>query len=57
MLASMFGLGFGELLILAAIIFLLFGAKRLPGLGKAMGRSLGEFKKGMDEKDDSSKDS
>ncbi len=47
----MFGLGFGELLILALIIMLFFGAKRLPGLGKAMGKSIGEFKKGASEED------
>ncbi|MHB9155131.1 MAG: twin-arginine translocase TatA/TatE family subunit [Endomicrobiales bacterium] len=41
----MFGLGFQEVLILLLIALLLFGAKRLPEAGKALGRSVNEFKK------------
>lgn len=41
----MFRFGIGELVILLAIILLLFGASRLPGLGKALGETIREFKK------------
>lgn len=41
----MFGLGFQEILLLVLIALLLFGAKKLPDLGRAVGRSLREFKK------------
>ena len=38
-----------ELLIVLFVILLLFGGKKLPGLSRALGRSLREFKKGKDE--------
>ncbi len=36
----MAGLGTTELLIIAAVIMVLFGAKRLPDSARALGRSL-----------------
>ena len=41
----MFGLGPTELIIIAIIILLLFGAKRLPEIGKGIGGAIKEFKK------------
>ena len=41
--------GPGELIIILAIVMLLFGAKRLPGLSRSLGKSLSEFKKGREE--------
>jgi sec-independent protein translocase protein TatA len=41
----MFGLGFQEILLLSVIALLLFGARRLPDVGKAIGQSIREFKK------------
>lgn len=41
----MFGLGPTELIIIAVIILLLFGAKRLPDIGKGLGGAIKEFKK------------
>ncbi len=42
-------LGPTELLIIAAVVFLLFGATRLPQLAKSLGQSKRAFKEGMDE--------
>ena len=53
------GIGWPELLIVFAIVLLLFGPKRLPGMGKALGSGLREFKdsisgrsKGEEDDDD-----
>lgn len=43
----MFGLSGGHLLILAVVV-LLFGSRRLPELGSALGKGLGAFKKGLE---------
>jgi sec-independent protein translocase protein TatA len=43
----MCGLGTWELLIVLAIVVLLFGAARLPQLGKALGETVRSFKKGQ----------
>jgi sec-independent protein translocase protein TatA len=40
----MFGLGPTELIIIAVIILLLFGAKRLPEIGKGLGSAIREFR-------------
>ena len=45
----MFGLSGGHLLIIAVIV-LLFGNKRLPELGSALGRGMHAFKKGLEGK-------
>lgn len=39
-------MGGTELLILLAIVLLVFGAKRVPELGRSSGRSIKEFRKG-----------
>lgn len=43
------GLGTPEIIIIAIIIFLLFGATRLPQLAKSLGQSKRAFKEGLDE--------
>ena len=43
------GLGPLELSILLLLFFVLFGAQRLPELANALGRSKGEFHKGLTE--------
>jgi len=40
----MFGLGPTELIIIAIIVLLIFGAKRLPEIGKGLGGAIKEFK-------------
>ncbi len=46
----MFGLSLGHLIILS-IVILLFGHRRLPELGHALGRGLGAFKRGLEGKE------
>ena len=45
----MFGLGHWELLIILVIAMLIFGAGKLPQVGSALGKSIGNFKKGFAE--------
>lgn len=41
--------GIWELLIVLAIALLIFGPKALPKLGKSLGKTVGNFKKGLNE--------
>jgi sec-independent protein translocase protein TatA len=45
-------IGMPELLVILAIVIVIFGANRLPGLGKGIGSAIKNFKEGMkgDEK-------
>jgi sec-independent protein translocase protein TatA len=43
-------IGLPELLVILAIVIVIFGANRLPGLGKGIGSAIKNFKDGM--KDD-----
>ena len=40
-------IGLPELLIVLAIIIVIFGANRLPGLGKGIGSAIRNFKEGI----------
>ena len=42
--------GLTEILIVVLIVVLLFGAKRIPGLARGIGKSVTSFKAGMHEK-------
>ena len=42
-------LGSQEVLIIAGVIVLLFGANKLPELARSLGRAKAEFRKGMEE--------
>ncbi|MBA2615632.1 MAG: twin-arginine translocase TatA/TatE family subunit [Actinobacteria bacterium] len=46
------GLSFWELAIIFAVLLLLFGAKRLPEMGRSLGRGMREFKDAVTGKDD-----
>lgn len=47
----MFGLGTTELLVIAFVIVLLFGGRKLPQLGRSFGAAITNFKKGLNEPD------
>ncbi len=56
----MMGLGVTELVIILVIIIVLFGASRLPQIGRGLGEGISNFKKSMktaqkseNDKDDS----
>lgn len=46
----MFGLGVPELLVIFLILLVIFGASKLPQLGRGLGEGIRNFKKGI--KDD-----
>lgn len=46
---NIFGLGPTELIIIAVIVLLLFGPKRLPQIGKSLGQTMKAVKDGMDD--------
>ena len=52
-------LGFTEILLILFIVLLVFGAKRLPEMGRSLGKGLREFKQsisGENEPDQSKRD-
>jgi sec-independent protein translocase protein TatA len=52
------GIGPTELIIVLVIVLIIFGPKRLPGLGKQLGRGMREFKDSISSrgKDDDDED-
>jgi sec-independent protein translocase protein TatA len=45
-------LGLPELLVILAIVIVIFGANRLPGLGRGIGDAIRGFKEGIKDEDD-----
>lgn len=48
----MFGLGSTELIILLIIVLVIFGAGKLPTIGRSLGTAITEFKDSIKPKDD-----
>jgi TatA/E family protein of Tat protein translocase len=45
----MFNMGVPELLIILAVALIVFGPRKLPEIGKTLGKALGEFRKATDD--------
>ena len=45
----MFGLGIPELVIIGIVALLVFGPKKIPEIGRALGKTLRGFKEEMDK--------
>lgn len=45
----MFGIGASEILVIALIVLLFFGGKKIPELMKGLGKGMRSFKEGMKE--------
>ncbi len=48
---------FWQILIVVALLLILFGPKRIPGLGKSLGEAIRGFRKGIKENDKANDDS
>jgi sec-independent protein translocase protein TatA len=48
-------IGITEILLIAVVFILLFGARKLPEIGASIGQAIKEFRKAMRPEDDSSK--
>lgn len=45
----MFGLGVPEIVLILIVALIVFGPKRLPEIGRTLGKTLGEFRKATDD--------
>ena len=48
----LFGIGMQEILVIALIVLLLFGGKKIPELMKGLGKGVRSFKEGLNEVED-----
>ena len=49
---TMFGIGMPELVVILVIIMIVFGANKLPQIGSGLANGIRNFKKGIDEKEE-----
>ena len=49
---ALFTFGIGEMILVLAVIMLLFGAKKLPGLARGLGQGIRNFKGELKPPDD-----
>jgi len=52
----LFGLGMQEILVIALIVLLLFGGKKIPELMNGLGKGVKSFKDGMKDTENDGKD-
>ncbi|MFZ4581116.1 MAG: Sec-independent protein translocase subunit TatA/TatB [Paludibacter sp.] len=45
----LFALGMPEIILIALVVLLLFGGKKIPELMRGIGKGVNEFKKGMND--------
>ncbi|MBI5415323.1 MAG: twin-arginine translocase TatA/TatE family subunit [Candidatus Omnitrophica bacterium] len=50
-------IGMPEIIVIAVVVLILFGAKRLPEIGSSLGKAIREFKKASRGDGDGGKDS
>ena len=50
------GIGLQEVLLIALVVLLFFGGKKIPELMKGLGKGVRSFKEGLNDKDNTSKD-
>lgn len=46
---AVFGMGGGEIVLVAVVVLVLFGARRIPEFAKGLGQGIKEFKKASNE--------
>lgn len=45
----MFGLGFGEILVILVVVLLVFGPEKLPEVARTLGKTMAELRRGVDD--------
>ena len=53
---NMFGIGLQEIIVIALVVLLLFGGKKIPELMKGLGKGVRSFKDGMNGKEEEKKE-
>ena len=52
----LFSLGAPEIILIALVVLLIFGGKKIPELMRGIGKGVNQFKRGMKDLDDEIKD-